>query len=221
MNCPLCLQTDPVVFHIDTFRTYYRCPHCLLIFVDSKYLPSSKEEKDRYQLHNNDSDEQGYVEFLYTFIRPLNKRITKKSKGLDYGSGPTPVLANLLSAEGYTISIFDPFFAGDTKVLSKKYDYLTCVETAEHFHRPAQDWKTMIQLVKKGGWLGVKTTMYSEHINFSSWHYKRDNTHVCFYAQETFRWIAKKYALEMHVEDESTVFFKVRTSSSVLEFIDL
>ena len=210
MNCPLCLHSESAMFHLDPLRTYYRCSRCRLIFVDSKYLPTPDQEKERYQQHKNDSEDGGYVEFMYTFIHPLTKRITKNCSGLDYGSGPTPVLANLLEKEGYKISIYDPFFSNNTKVLSNTYNYLTCVETAEHFHQPAQDWKTMIGLVKKGGWLGVKTSMFYENINFSSWHYKRDFTHVCFYSEETFRWIAAKYELQLQVEDGSTVFFKVR-----------
>ena len=209
MNCPLCLQPDAGMFHIDPIYSYYRCSRCLLIFVDPANLPSPADEKERYQQHKNDPEDQGYSEFMYTFIRPLTKRITKNCNGLDYGSGPTPVLANLLEKEGYNISIFDPFFANDTKVLSGKYDFLTCVETAEHFHQPVQDWKTMVVLVKNGGWIGVKTSMYHENINFSSWHYKRDFTHVCFYSRETFGWIAGEYNLQLQIEEESTVFFKV------------
>jgi hypothetical protein len=210
MNCPLCHRSNPDFFHFDQDRSYYRCQQCLLICVDSKNLPEFCLEKERYQQHNNNPSDQGYVEFMYSFINPLVKRISQQTEGLDYGSGPTPVLAELLEKEGYHISVFDPFFANDRNLLAKQYDYLTCVETAEHFHYPAKDWQIMTQLVKKGGWLGVKTSMFNEKINFSLWHYKRDFTHVCFYSKETFGWIAQKFELIPHFEDDSTVFFEVR-----------
>ncbi len=209
MKCPLCFHPITDFFHFDRFRSYLRCKNCLLIFVEANQLPKPEEEKARYLLHFNDSDDQGYTRFLRSFIESLQKRIAKSAKGLDYGSGPTPALAILLKKDGYKIATYDPFFADDGDVLSAQYDYLTCVETAEHFHLPRSDWETMIKLVKKGGWIGVKTSMFHEQINFSSWYYKRDFTHVCFYSKATFNWIGKKYSLIPYFEDESTVFFQL------------
>jgi hypothetical protein len=171
-------------------------------------LPKPEEEKARYELHRNEPDDKRYAGFLYSFIHPLQKRITKTAKGLDYGSGPTPVLAILLKKDGYQIATYDPFFTNDSAVLNNQYDYLTCVETAEHFHHPEKEWNIMSKLVKKGGWIGIKTSLYDEQINFSSWHYKRDFTHVCFYSKATFTWIGEKYKLTPDFLDESTVFFK-------------
>ncbi len=33
------------------------------------------------------------------------------------------------------------------------------------------------------------TAMYSDEIDFGSWYYKNDPTHVVFYRRKTFEWI--------------------------------
>ncbi len=37
------------------------------------------------------------------------------------------------------------------------------------------------------------TDLYNEAIDFDSWYYKNDPTHVFFYTKETFEWIREKY----------------------------
>jgi len=209
MNCPLCTDSNSDFFHQDRKRLYLQCPNCDLVFVHPDQLPSPEDEKTRYLLHQNDPTDNGYIDFLQTFINPLKARIRKEYYGLDYGSGPKSVLADLLRIDGYQIVIFDPFFANESKVLKAKYDYLTCVEVVEHFHNPRKEWATMIKMVKPFGWIGIKTTMIEANTRFSSWYYKGDPTHVCFYSQKTFIWIGNYFGFEPEFEDGSTVFFKV------------
>ena len=56
--------------------------------------------------------------------------------GLDFGCGPGPALANMMQSDGYEMEIYDPFFFPNKDALSKKYDFITCTETAEHFFNP-------------------------------------------------------------------------------------
>ncbi len=37
------------------------------------------------------------------------------------------------------------------------------------------------------------TELYNEKIEFESWYYKNDPTHVFFYQRATFEWIQKKF----------------------------
>ncbi len=209
MKCPLCKKSDTVFFHKERRRSYQKCNTCHLVFVPKEYFPSPREEMERYQLHQNDLKNEGYVHFLKTFITPLKKRLPPGSKGLDFGSGPVPALSTLLIEEGFKMEIFDPFFCNRPSALQIRYDFLTCVETAEHFFQPFKEWMLIFELVKPGGWIGVKTEMITEKTDFSSWHYKSDKTHVCFYSVPTFEWIGRKYNLIPEFEGNSMVFFKV------------
>ena len=39
------------------------------------------------------------------------------------------------------------------------------------------------------------TDIYDENIDFSSWYYKNDPTHIFFYHMKTFEWIVDRFAL--------------------------
>jgi len=51
----------------------------------------------------------------------------------------------------------------------------------------------LFDLLIKGGWLGIMTKLIIDKNSFSQWHYIRDLTHVCFYSQATFKYIAGRY----------------------------
>lgn len=78
-------------------------------------------------------------------------------------------------------------------MLERRYDFVTCSETAEHFHDPAAEFRRFDALLKPGGWLGLMTGMLLEGIDFDAWHYRRDPTHVVFYQRATMRYLAQLY----------------------------
>ena len=47
---------------------------------------------------------------------------------------------------------------------------------------------------------------------FSQWHYKADPTHVCFFALETFVWLAQRWRAELAVAGKDVVVFTKPTS---------
>jgi hypothetical protein len=116
--------------------------------------------------------------------------------GLDYGSGPAPVLSELMAEEGFAVTNYDLHFANNTNLVNQKFDFLTCIETAEHFRDPKTEWVTIFNLVKRGGWLGIMTELLTESVDFSSWYYKGDPTHICYYFKETFVWLAQKFRVK-------------------------
>ncbi len=209
MDCPLCHGTEACHYHQDRMRVYYQCPICRLIFIPPDYFLSKKEEKARYLFHENRPDDENYIDFLNTFISPLLNRVSQGAKGLDYGSGPNPVLASLLEQRGLSVETYDPYFANRELLTENRYDFLTCVETAEHFNHPGKEWDLMVKLVKPGGWLGIKTGILEPGTEFSSWHYKGDPTHVCFYTRKTFLWIGDHYNMKIEFEGGTEVFFNL------------
>lgn len=208
MTCPLCDSSNPSVFHEDGSRIYLRCPECDLIFVPEDFHLVPDEEKNRYDLHENSPDDPEYRAFLRRLIDPLLPHLQKGMKGLDFGSGPGPTLSMMMRQRGFEMDDYDPFYSRDKSVLEKKYDFITCTETVEHFHRSRESWELMLGLVRPSGILGVMTDMYDEGTDFAKWHYIKDDTHVAFYSRRTFEWIAERYGLSVNYYGRSVVLLK-------------
>ena len=136
------------------------------------------------------------------------KKLTKGSTGLDYGCGPGPALAEMFKEAGFNIDIYDPYFYPDDSFLNKKYQFITCTETAEHFYNPYEEFNTIDDLLEIGGWLGVMTNFLDESINFKDWYYRKDPTHVVFYTEKTFKIIASSRSWQYEIPSKDIVLFK-------------
>ncbi len=213
MNCTLCSNGKSVLWAKDRFRTYFKCPECHLVFIPDNFYPTPEQEKKRYDLHNNDPEEEGYKNFLNKLISPLIPHLKKNDKGIDFGSGPTPSISILMKKRGFSMVNYDPFYSNQKNVLEQTYDFLTCVETVEHFHHPQKEWKKMIGMVKPGKWIGVMTQLLTDKIDFDAWYYKRDETHVCFYSETTMAWLAAKYNFRIHYMNDSVILIQVGNSA--------
>jgi hypothetical protein len=211
-QCPLCKSNHiEYIFHQKQFkRDFYRCESCFLHFIDPGSLLKPEDEQQRYEHHQNSEKDPGYVAFLSRLLDPVMKYVSIHDQGLDYGSGPYPMMQEIAIERGLQMDIYDPFFANDTTKLDKKYDYLTCCEVVEHFHHPANDFDQLIELLLPGGLLGIMTSILYESIDLPSWHYIHDETHVSLYAPKTMEWIAKNYGLQLlEMEGNVTIFRKV------------
>lgn len=96
----------------------------------------------------------------------------------------------MLEEAGFRMALYDPFFAPDDRVLTAKYDFVTCTETAEHFFEPRRELETLDSLLMPGGWLALMTEILEPGLTLSSWRYARDPTHVCFYSPATLKWVS-------------------------------
>jgi hypothetical protein len=198
-TCPLCENHNIRSFDHDSNRTYFHCPVCRLIFVDREHLLTFSDEKSRYDTHQNHPNDPNYRNFLNQLAQSLLERLDPPPlTGLDFGSGPGPTLSIMLAEHGHTMHIYDPFFALNPQVLLESYNFITCSETFEHFYTPRKEWRLLVDLVKPGGWLGIMTLLYDFKDDFASWHYKNELTHVSFFSQNTFRYLAQQDKL--HVE---------------------
>lgn len=176
-----------------------RCNRCDLVFVDQRHLPESDREKSRYDLHENTPANEGYKNFLSRIIAPLTKHLNKQATGLDFGCGPTPVLASMLEDEDFKMQIYDPFYFPNESVLNRTYDFITLTEVAEHFHHPQKEFKRLIQLLNPQGVIAIMTQLRVPSIDFGTWFYKNDFTHVCFYSPTTIHWIEKTYGFKTEI----------------------
>jgi hypothetical protein len=210
MKCPLC-ESKQFEFKAEVSkpftRKYYQCKNCELIFSDPKSLLDHDQERQRYLMHENDKREPGYEKFLNRLITPMQSRVDREMKGLDFGSGPYPMLCEMMQEEGFDISAWDPYYLNDRKLLLKKYDYMTCCEVVEHFNHPRESWQEMFKLLKSKFVLGVSTSLYRDDICFSDWHYILDETHISFYTSKTMQVIAKIFSVNFQILENNIILF--------------
>lgn len=191
--CPLCGSDSNILFHEDKIRRYRRCSSCALVFVEPQFHLSPADEKVEYDLHENDVNDPGYRRFLSRLLHPMLNRLEPESLGLDFGCGPAPALASMFAEHGQKMRVYDPFYAPDTSVLQDQYDFITASEVVEHLHHPATDFAQLFAHLKPGGVFGIMTKLVISQQAFANWHYIRDRTHVCFYSEPTFAWLADQY----------------------------
>ena len=156
MKCIVCKSKKTDIFYTTDKKTYWKCSHCLAKFLDQSHYLDESHEKDRYLEHQNEIGEPGYLEFLAKLSKPLKAKLKIYDKGLDFGCGHGPALAEMLKADGFSIDLYDPFFYPNKGIFKKKYNFITCTETAEHFFNPSKEFKTLDSLLMPGGWLGVR-----------------------------------------------------------------
>jgi len=209
MNCPLCHSSDCPPFFRDRRRDYLRCGVCRLVFVPADQYLSAEEERAEYDLHENEIDDSGYRRFLTRVFEPVRGRVSPPARGLDFGCGPGPALAAMFREAGYRMSVFDVFYASDRSVLVPgAFDFVTATEVFEHLHRPGEEIERMLTLLRPGGWLGVMTKRVIDREAFAGWHYKNDLTHVCFFSEATFEWIAERFGLHLEVGGKDVVLMQ-------------
>lgn len=212
--CPLCSYDQSETFHRDAYREYLRCPQCELIFAHPDAYLSRAEEFKRYEFHENDITDAGYRKFLQKMSEPLLARIAANSKGFDFGSGPGPLLKLMFEEQGHSMNHYDSFFTPDEEVFRDTYDFITATEVAEHLHNPLVELDRLWKCLKPGGYLGIMTSMRTSRVDFSSWHYIKDETHVVFFAPETMRWLAIRWQATLEILGESVVIFQKALASN-------
>ena len=184
-------------------RNYWQCGTCEARFLEPDQRPRRDDEHRHYLTHENDPNDPGYRKFLSRLAEPLLTRLEPGMEGLDYGCGPGPALAEMLREAGHKMALHDPFFYPDQEVLARTYDFITCTETAEHFHEPAIEFDRLDSLLRPAGWLGLMTSFQTDDALFENWHYVNDPTHVVFYRENTLRCVAacRRWTCEIPAKD--------------------
>ena len=201
--CPLCHNPSQIDFHEDKRRKYLRCPKCFLVFVPEEFHLNFEAEKAEYELHENHIYDPGYRKFLKRIFEPLTKQLSTKAKGLEFGCGPGPALAEMFKEADYSVDLYDLYFYPNEYVFKNNYDFITSTEVVEHLRHPRQVIESLWKILKPSGWLGIMTKLVTDQQSFKNWHYKNDQTHICFFSKKTFEWLANelKANLEFHGKD--------------------
>lgn len=220
MKCSLC-EGDTEKFKYCRKREYIKCKNCQSVMLDSDYYISLEKEKERYKKHNNDVNDKKYQAFVSPIVDSILNDYDKNHRGLDFGAGTGPVITKLLRDKGYGIQIYDPFFANDKKKLEEKYDYIVCCEVVEHFHNPKKEFKKLKYMLKQGGSLYIMTSIYKDGIDFESWNYKNDSTHVFFYHKKALEYIKKVYGFsEMIIKKDMIIYKNIDTNAYDKDYIN-
>ena len=192
MKCSVCHSRKIAIFAEIDAKTYWQCFDCFAKFLDRSHFLSPDDEHAHYCTHENVIDDPKYRTFLSRLSTPLKRILSTHRTGLDYGCGPGPALCAMLEEEGYEMRKYDPFFYPDKTIFSTQFDFITCSETVEHFYDPFTEFALLDIMLNPSGILGIMTDFLVEDALFENWYYRRDPTHVVFYAKTTFQIIAKR-----------------------------
>ena len=205
-SCPLC-KNKASEFYIKKNKTYYTCNTCGGIFVDKKSLPNLEMEKLRYLEHNNDINNIHYQDFVKPIVNSILRDYNNLDIGLDFGAGTGPVISKLLNDRNLKTKLYDPFFYNHPDLLKEKYNYIICCEVIEHFYNPQKEFLLLRNLLKENGKLYCMTSIYNDTIDFNSWYYKDDKTHVFIYRKKTLEYIYETYRFSnLEIKDNLIIF---------------
>ncbi len=208
VNCKICSQETHPIYDQQYDHNYYCCGNCDFIFLDESKIISADQEKKEYSFHQNSFENEGYVNMFRQFIdKAIKPYKTRIKTALDFGSGPGPVLAELLKKEGFKTDIYDKHFAPEKVYLNKKYDLITATEVFEHLKDPLATLKLLKPLLNKDGILAIMTLFHPNNAaEFKKWWYRRDSTHIAFYTPKTFAKMAELLEMKTLITDEKNIY---------------
>ncbi len=193
MKCLICGKDTISYPHPKFDILFHECGNCQFIFKDEKNYPSKELEFEKYEEHQNDDGNLGYVNFLTNFIDSAVMPYIQKGKALDFGSGPNPVLAKILNTSYFfDVDIYDYFYAPNKIYESKTYDLITSTEVVEHLRNPLEIFHLFHNHLNHHGILSILTLFHpNNREELFKWHYIRDVTHLCFFTAVTMKKIAE------------------------------
>jgi SAM-dependent methyltransferase len=191
-DCPLC-SAPASHYYTQITRDFLQCGNCRSVFLHPKDYLSPEAEKAHYLNHNNDPEDVRYQNFVSPVTNGILRDFKQHHKGLDFGSGTGSPILKVLKDNDYDVVQYDLYFHNDAELLTQKYDYIACSETAEHFKEPYKEFEQLCNLLNPGGKLYIMTDRCEESRDFGTWFYKTDPTHVFLYHQKAFEWIKEEF----------------------------
>lgn len=191
MICPLCFSKKINHYFSDSKREYQKCVNCDLVFVDTLSHLSLSEEKKRYDLHDNTSTNRGYVKYLDSMYQEICKLNITNPEVLDFGCGKNAVLESILKNSGVNCISYDPLYKIGMDSLNKLYDIVVFCEVIEHVSNLHEELLKISSLTKNSGYLILRTELLTNKIDFKSWWYKEDLTHINFLSPKTIDYVAE------------------------------
>ncbi len=201
MICPVCAGSAETFFTLPgKNREFCQCRKCTVLFqVD---IPDEAEEKARYDLHRNDSDDPGYKQWLSRFITTGILPWYRGGRILDFGSGPEPALTDMLKVKGYRVVSYDKYYA-PVWPENQKFSLVILSEVLEHLDDPVLEFQRIRSVAEPGSRLVFQTyfRQNSDPRWFQSWWYKEDITHIRFYNAASLYALGKESGWKLVYQD--------------------
>jgi len=197
MNCLICSKETEGFLDEKLGVKYFECKRCNFIMKSKDTFVNFKEQKKRYDLHENSEDNLGYIEYFNRFVDFILPLTTTPKSALDFGCGATSLLSNILKEKNIDCDFYDPIYYPDN-IYNKSYDLILSVEVFEHLHNPKETFKTLVDKLNSNGYLAIQTAFHPEDRDkFLKWYYKLDPTHIVFFSSQTFQILAEEFGLEI------------------------
>ena len=155
---------------------------CNAIFLDHTHFSSARVEHEHSLGYDNRADEPAYQNFLSRLTTPLLTQLKLGEKVLVFGCGPSPAEAAMRSERGFSMALTIRF-PSDKSSLKSIWDFITCTETAEHFHDPFSEFDRLYHLLKPPDHIGVMTCFATQGSDFRNWYYRINPTHVFLFVK--------------------------------------
>ncbi|MCL1117912.1 methyltransferase domain-containing protein [Shewanella aestuarii] len=212
--CPLC--THQVRFFIqDKKRAFYTCPECGIVIADPKSHLMPNIEKQRYGRAPKSAKQRQLSQFIMPLLEQINQQQAGALSGLNFGRLLDLQCLQKIEQSGHSVNQYDPFFAADHRVLQKSYDFVCSYKVFEHFRNPSKEWQLLTRLVKPGGWLAISTPLLTDLNHFDKWHYKNNPTHVSFYQQQTFEYLAENSEFTLLFASQALILMQKSSGSDI------
>ncbi len=213
MNCHICNRPTESFVHEKTNITYYHCKCCEYIFKSPECYQDLSKQKERYNLHENDEEDEGYKAYFQRFLDFTLPWVDQPKTALDFGCGISSLLSTMLQKEGIECDFYDPIYHPDTLSDSKKYELIVSTEVFEHLHQPREVFESLISRLEEGGNLAIQTQFHPNNVEkFKKWYYHQDPTHIVFFTAQTFRVLCEIYGCEF-VKDNGKNMVVIKKSA--------
>ena len=212
MKCLICKANTSIIKDEKNNWEFFHCKKCEFIFKNPTDYVNAIDELKQYKNHNNSMESSGYVKMLKEFINITFERHLKSIDNvLEFGSGPGPVLAELLKEKGLSVDIYDKYFSAKEVYRDKEYDLITSTEVIEHIDNPVKIFNFFKSHIKRSAYLALMTQFHTNDAKeFKKWWYKNDPTHICFFRPKTFEVLASMsgFIVLKHDSKKSILFQK-------------
>ena len=209
--CKVCRASSQIIKDRKKNLHYYRCESCGFVSLDDCFMIDRELEKKQYDYHNNGFESEGYVQMFEDFIEEaISSYLKNIETALDFGSGPGPVLSELLKRRGLEVDIYDLYFSPEKVYESKSYDLITSTEVFEHLAKPLDILEMLVEHINPNGYLALMTKFPpKDNQAFLNWWYRRDPTHISFFTPKSFEIMAEKVGLKvLKIVNENIVVFQ-------------
>ena len=191
MKCFCGNEFTKITIHKDEFLSCNSCGYLRKI-----NILSSKEEKERYDLHICDDGYLKYMENVYLKIKPYIKGVS-----LDFGCGKIHALADLINHD-FLCYYYDLYYHPNMPQMH--FDTIILIEVFEHI---LDIYNLMLELknsLNPNGRIIIMTK--KKKYPLDTWWYIRDTTHVSFVDDKTMEILASRIDMKVQVLDGFYVF---------------